>query len=229
MDTRFGRRAFVTAAFIAMLAAAAACGQWTPPAPTAPSQFRESPASGATISGTVNGGTSGNAMLAASTSNMTVTVVGTDISSSVSFSGKFVLKGVPAGNVTLRFTAPGIDVNLAVGSVGDREMIDLSVKVEASGTHVESFVRIRVDNSMEIEGDVTQMSGTCPNLTVVIHGWTVNLDASVTGGCGDISIGVKIKIKGTRSGNIVIVVKVEVEGHDEDDDDDDDHDDDDDD
>lgn len=203
---------------------AAACGEWTPPAPTAPSAFRENPTTGANISGVVNGGTTTPSTLAASSSGMTVTVVGTNVSAAVSVSGKFVLKGAPAGTIVLRFTGPGVDATVQVGVVADGELIDLTLSVQGSTARIETRVRIEIDNTTEIEGPVSNVSGTCPNLTIKVGEWVVSLNGSSTGACADVRIGVKIKIKGRREGNVIVVIKVEIEG---DDDHDDDHDDDD--
>lgn len=219
---------------LAAVALSAACGQWSPPAPTAPSELLSNPASGATVSGTITN-MSGSSMLASTASDaasvdLRVNVVGTDITAPVNVSGRFTLQGVPAGTILLRFTGPGIDVTLNVGGVGDRELLDVKLRLEVTSARIESFVRIRIDNTTEIEGEVTQVSGTCPNLSVVIHGMAVNLTTTTEGACGDIRVGIRIKIKGTRNGSVIVVIKVNVEGHSDDDDDDDDgHDDDDDD
>lgn len=222
------RAALVALAVVATFAGA--CGQWAQPAPTAPSQFQHNPTTGANISGVLNGGSSSSSLLAAATSGMTVTVVGTDVSAAVSVSGKFILKGVPAGTVFLRFTGPNVDATVLVGSVADQDLFDLKLTVEGSSARIDVRVRIAIDNTTEIEGPVAAVSGTCPTLTIKVGDWTLNLDASSVGACSDLRIGIKIKIRGRREGNVVVVVRVEVEGGENDHDDDDDgHDDDDDD
>jgi len=221
----------------------AGCGEWTPPAPTAPtapSGVLDTPSSGATVSGSVKpkgiSALTAASTGAAATLQVTVTVVGTNISSPVDASGRFVLKGVSPGSLSLRFSGPGIEATLQVSSVDDRELVDLAVELEARFARIEASVRIKVDNSTEIDGDVTHVTGTCPNLSVVVHGWTVNMNANSQGACGDVRVGIRIKIKGTRSGSVIVVVKVDVRGApnqpnnpNSDDDDDDDGDDDDDD
>jgi hypothetical protein len=225
-------RVHIRGAFVALIAAfcAAACGQWAPPAPTAPSMFQESPASGATIGGVVSNLNTGSPLLAASDSGISVTAVGTNISAAVSVSGKFVLKGVPAGTIFLRFTGPGIDATVLVGAVAERDRLDLTLRVQASSAVIEARVRVSTDNDVEVDGPVSNVSGTCPNLTIKVGEWVLNLDSSSAGSCADVHVGIKIKIKGKKEGSVVIVIKVEVEGHpDHDDDNDDDRDDDDDD
>lgn len=219
-------------ALIAPIAAAlcaTACGRWTPPAPTAPSMFQHSPSSGATIGGIVNGGSTASSLLAASTSNITVTVVGTNISAAVSVSGKFMLREVPAGTIFLHFTGPGIDATVLVGAVADHDLLDLTLTVHGGSARIEARVHIAADDTTEIEGPVANMSGTCPTLTIKIGEWVLNLTTSSSGSCSSVRVGVKIKIHGRREGNVIIVIRVEVEGvdndhhHDGDDDDDDEH------
>ena len=207
-----------------ILVVSGACGDWTPPSPTAPTEFMQNPSSGATVSGVVNGGSVGGSTLLASTSDLTVSVVGTDISAAVSVSGKFKLTGVPAGPVMLRFTGPGIDVRLDAGPVQNQDILDLAIKIQTGDSRIESRVQIRADNTTDIEGNIVRVSGTCPNLTVEVHGWTLNLTSSTAGSCADVRVGVRIKLKGNRSGTAILVVRIEVagtSGHDNDDDDDD--------
>ena len=115
---------------------------------------------------------------------------------------------------------------MQVGAVDDRELVDLAVELEARFALIESSVRIKADNSTEIEGDVTRVTGTCPNVSIVVQGWTANINATSQGSCGDVRVGIRIKIKGNRSGNVIIVVKVDIRvtstGSNSDNDDDDD-------
>ncbi len=236
-------RGFRVRGFIALLVLtlgwSAGCGEWAPPAPTAPtagSAVFDTPSSGATVTGSVK--TKGMSALtaasvgAAATLQVTVTVVGTTISSPVDASGRFMLKGVSAGSLSLRFSGPNIEATLQVSAVDDRELVDLAVELETRFARIEASVRIKVDNSTEIEGDVSAVTGACPSLSIVVHGWTLNMNATTQGSCGDVRIGIRIKIKGNRSGTVILVVKVEIRGatttqpSDDDDDGDDDDDDD---
>ncbi len=230
----------ILATLLAIGAGASGCGQWTPPTPAGPSELpsalNDIPVQGATIAGTVNGGGVGaSASRLNSASGMTVTVVGTSISAPVSSSGGFVLKGVPTGTFDLRFTGVSVDASVRITNIGDRERIEIKVRVEATRASIEASVRIRIDDSAEIEGPVTEVSGTCPSLRAVVGDWTVNLNPNTEGGCSDIKVGIKIKVVGSMRGNrTVVVVRIQIvtvsvpppPGRDNDDDDDDDDDDD---
>lgn len=216
------RLAFALAMVIGATAAVG-CGQWTPPAPTAPSQFRNTPASGAVISGTVNGGAHGlQPATWSSGPGLTVTIVGTTIAAPVSASGTFTLTGVPTGDIVLQFTGAGVSATVTVRQVQDRQQVDISVTITGSTATVTSIFKVDVEHHVEIEGEVTQISGACPSLVVVVHGTAIALNASTQSLCATIKIGVKIKIEGElSSGNVILVVKMEVENENEQGDDDD--------
>jgi len=91
---------------------------------------------GATIQGTVNAGSaaSGAAVGAMSANgNIKVTVVGSGLSTTTDASGKFVLAGVSAEAVTLRFEGPGIDARLDVSGLAPGQV--LTITVQASGSN----------------------------------------------------------------------------------------------
>jgi hypothetical protein len=195
---------------------AGACGNWTPPLPSGPSSLPSPldsvPADGATIVGTLNGGAAGvSPSLAAGTSDETVTVDGTNITASVSVTGTFVLKNVPSGNITLRFSgsqsgAVGLD------HVDIQERIDVKIRINGASASVDAIMRIKVDNTTEVEGDVTAINGTCPNLTLQIAGWNTTVNAQSDSHCADIHVGIRVRIRGQMSDRVVIVVKVEFGG-----------------
>jgi hypothetical protein len=212
-----------------------ACGNWTPPLPSGPSSLPSPldsvPADGATIVGTLNGGAAGiSPSLAAGTSDETVTVEGTTITASVSVTGTFVLKGVPSGNIRLRFSGSQTGT-VGVDHVDVQERIDVKIRISGSSASIDAIMRIKVDNTTEMEGDVNAISGTCPNLTVQVAGWSASVNDQSDSHCADIRVGIRVRIRGQMSDRVVIVVKVEFSGtttppqtppsnHDGDDDDD---------
>jgi Domain of unknown function (DUF5666)/Carboxypeptidase regulatory-like domain len=106
---------------------AAACGGSMPAAPsTSPAR-----ASGAVVQGTVAGASSASAGLirAAAASPLRVSVVGTSITTTTDGSGRFVLSGVPAGTVTLRFEADGVDARLEIAGLADGQVLTITVRV----------------------------------------------------------------------------------------------------
>jgi hypothetical protein len=112
-------------------------------------------ATGAVITGTVNNGsqgpitsaaasaTSAETLGSASRKPVTVTVVGTDISTTIDGSGRFLLRDVPPGDVQLRFTADGLDATITLQDVEAGDEIRLRVKVTDTSVHIEAVQRER--------------------------------------------------------------------------------------
>jgi hypothetical protein len=154
------------------------CGGGNPMAPSAP----------ATIEGTVNAapsvlGTSDvTASAAHSGAGVTVSVVGMSVSTTTDSFGHFVLTGLPAGMVTLRFEGPGIDATLEISGLAAGQT--LTISVQASGnraTLVTSPVASPspspfpsplaqqcpdVGEKAEIEGTITEVSGMVQGVDV---------------------------------------------------------------
>ena len=75
---------------------------------------------------------------------------------------------------------------------------------------------------VEVEGRVTSVSGSCPNLSMAVRGDPVTTDSSTRfrGSCGRIKVGVRVAVRGQRIGSGPIRAE-EVRVEDDDDDDDD--------
>lgn len=199
-----------------VLGAAACSGLASPVSPSStdlPSAMQTAPTTGATIQGIVSGASAGSSRFAGLTSTTTVRIVGTNISAPVSTSGTFLLVNVPAGSIQLRFeTTSGVATSV-LGGVDNGDRLDLKIRIVGSVGVVDASVHIKADRGTVVEGEVTSVSGTCPNLTLMVNGWTLKVETSSQGSCGDIKIGVKVKIKGTiTSANIVVVVRIESSG-----------------
>ena len=122
---------------------AVACGGGSNP--TAPSEQ-----SGATIAGTISGGstrssstnsTSAGLTGAAAPSGITVSVAGTNRSAAVDINGRFHIEGVPAGNVQLKFTGAGVNASVDVSNVGQQQLVTIEVALSGTNATVVSDVR----------------------------------------------------------------------------------------
>jgi hypothetical protein len=177
--------------------------------PTSPSTSTAS-ASAATISGTVQGA-GASAMLAASTgaalTGVTVTVVGTSISSGVDAAGRFALLNVPPGNVQLRISGGGVDATVSLTLVQAAQTIEVVVTVSGSTASVDSELRNGGGES-ELEGRVESLPPTMAALTFKAAGRTVMTDGTtqfVDGGSArtfaDLRVGMRVHVKGRMSGD----------------------------
>jgi len=115
-------------AVVAATLAAAACGSQSGSL-LGPSAGQST----ATVSGTVDAGgvaaSSSGRGAAASDSGIRVSVVGSGLSTMTDPSGRFVISGIPAGTVTLRFEAPGIDARLELGGLVPGQTLTVAVRI----------------------------------------------------------------------------------------------------
>jgi hypothetical protein len=66
---------------------------------------------------------------------------------------------------------------------------------------------------VEGDGTVAAVKGTCPALTMVVHGYpvmTTSLTTFPTGACEDLKPGTKVHVEGTLAGNSVVADVVEI-------------------
>jgi len=130
--------------------------------PTAPAPL---PTGATTISGTVNvsNATQPTSQLAAialaadAPANLRVCVVGTDVCVAVDGSGHFVLSGDFTGDVHLRFTGSGYDVEQIIHNVESGETI--TITVEFDGDHGVLRIESRDGTSGDDGSDDGEVSG----------------------------------------------------------------------
>ena len=139
-------RTLVAASCLALTAAVGCGGSVS--GPTGPSGAGSS--TGATIVGTVNGGNmvssavsamSAGQTAAAAPSGMTVTVVGTNLTTSVDVVGQFQLAGVPSGNVQLQFNRGNVSATVQLSNVGEEELVQIQVTVSGTAATIVNEVR----------------------------------------------------------------------------------------
>jgi len=210
------------AVFAAMLmASTVACGGRGVSSPSAPSSLSGPAAlTGATVQGQVQSGT---AMLAATTgaaaSGLTVTVVGTTISTTVSGTGQFVLNGVPAGSSQLNFSGPGVNVTVTFAAVQGTETISITVKISGNQAEVESEEH---DNhgDLEIHGNISGLTGSAASFSFMVGGKTVHGDAQTSFfGDGDradsfatLHDGARVEVKGAMREGLVYAQRIHING-----------------
>ena len=214
------------AAFAAAAAGITACGDSKGSAPTQPSATPSISAPAPSVSGASIGGTVvGTAGISAASFRtlgvtLTVSVTGTNVSSTVDAAGRFRLQGVPAGRVELHFVGSGVDARLVIDNVAANEAIEIVVRVNGAVAEIENNQRQTPDNRVEIEGLVTAVgAGTLTVRNTVV---TVPATATIRGHSGttmrlaDIKVGDRVEIHGTMNGATVVAADIEVENEAED-------------
>ena len=194
---------------------------------------------GASISGIVRGSaltpapsrTFGEEALSAldSRSGITISIVGTGISTNADNQGQFTLDNVPSGTVVLNFSAPGANATATLQGVGPGDRVQITVTVNGNNAHIDS----ERHNNGEISTRITSIdsgnkSFQAGNWTIKTTGSTTIRHGSKTVQFSDLKPGDHVQVRGTRDGNTVTASEIKVEqggqGGDTDDDDDDDED-----
>ena len=161
-----------------------------------------------------------------SRSGVTISVVGTGISTNADNQGQFTLNDVPAGTVVLNFSAPGANATATLQGVGPGDRVQITVTVNGTNAHIDSEHHNNGEISTRItsidSGNKSFQAGNwtikTTDSTVIRHGWK-------TVPFSDLKVGDHVQVRGTRDGSTVTAteIKVEQEGEDDDDDDDDAH------
>ena len=214
---------------------AAACGGNASLSSVGPS----SASGGASISGIVRGGaltatpsrTLNEETFSAldTRSGVTISIVGTGISTNADNQGQFTLDNVPSGTVVLNFTAPGANATATLQGVGPGDRVQITVTINGNNAHIDS----ERHNNGEISGRIASIdsgnkSFQAGDWTIKTTGSTVIRHGSKTVQFSDLKPGDHVQVRGTRDGGTVTASEIKVEqggqGGDADDDDDDDED-----
>lgn len=151
---------------------------------------------------------------------LTVTVVGTNISTTINGSGQFTLSGVPAGTVQLKFAGSGVDATVTLSSVTATDRIEITVTVTGGNARVESERRGRGHGEDEVKGAVSGLTGTCPALTFTVQNTRVTTSSTTAFDdttCARVANGMRVEVKGARQTDGSVVAS-RVEADDDDDD-----------
>ncbi len=76
------------------------------------------------------------ATLGAEATGLTVSVVGTNLSSAVDSSGYFQLSGVPSGTVRLQFTDTNVNATVELSNVGQQQLIEIQVQLTGTAAAI---------------------------------------------------------------------------------------------
>ena len=162
-------------------------------------------------------------------SGVTISIVGTGISTNADNQGQFTLDNVPSGTVALNFSAPGANATVTLQGVGANDRVQITVTVNGNNAHIDS----ERHNNGEISTRITSIdsgnkSFQAGNWTIKTTGSTTIRHGSKTVQFSDLKPGDHVQVRGTRDGNTVTASEIKVEqggqGGDTDDDDDDDED-----
>jgi len=212
----------------AMIVAATACGGNASLSPVGPSGSL----SGASISGTVSGAAvtatralDGGTFSTLASSSVTVSIAGTNISTTTDGQGQFTLNNVPEGTVTLNFTAPGSSATITLSGIGPDDKVQIMVTLNGNTARVDSEHHSKPDNSKgEFQGRISSIDATAksfqiPGMTIKTTAATLIRHGNRTFQFTDLKVGDHIQAKGTREGTTLTATEIKVENDDNDDED----------
>jgi hypothetical protein len=206
-----------------------ACGSGAELASVGPSSASSS-SSGASISGTITGtALSAPRLAGAATLSMldargvTVSVVGTGISTMADNQGQFTLNNVPAGTVQLNFTGPGSNATVTLSGVGPNDKVQISVTVNGNTAHVDAEHHSAPDNNKrEFQGRISSIDASGSSFQ--IPGLTVKITPTTTIRHGDraiafaaLKVGDHVEARGSMDGTTLTATEVKVESDGDDD------------
>jgi len=206
-------------ALVLALAALSGCGAGST-APTSPSNGGSTPPpapAGATIGGIVQE-SAANATVAisagAALTGVTVSIVGTSISSPVDASGRFTLSNVPSGDIEMKISGPGIDATLPLTQVQPSQRIDLVIVVTGRSGTIDTEMRQGAGEA-ELEGRVEALPPATAPQTFRLAGRVVTTDSStefVQGSArrafADLQVGMRVHVKGRMAGDSVTATSI---------------------
>jgi Domain of unknown function (DUF5666) len=163
-------------------------------------------------------------------SGVTISIVGTGISTNADNQGQFTLNNVPSGTVVLNFSAPGANATATLQGVGPGDRVQITVTVNGNNAHIDS----EHHNNGEISTRITSIdsgnkSFQAGNWTIKATDSTVIRHGSKTVPFSDLKVGDHVQVRGSRDGSTVTATEIKVEqggqggDADDNDDEDDDH------
>ena len=223
-----GRHQRIGFVLIGLIATLAACSRNMT---TSPSSSGGPGASGATIAGSVLGGGSSSTTSSSTGGGITVTVVGTNVMSTVDNNGHFTLTGVPGGgDVQLHFSGNGVNGTVTISSVQSTDNFTITVTLNNTSATLNSDSRQNNNNQgnngngnpsepqQQIEGLITAIPPTTPAGSFTVAGTTVQTNASTIfvqddtpKKFTDLKVGLRVHVKGNPTATGFLATRVELQ------------------
>jgi hypothetical protein len=177
------------------------------------------PQAGATIQGTVVGSVagSGTGLHSLSTQGgIRVSVSGTSLAAMTDSSGKFVLAGVPSGQVELRFQGQGVDARLDVSGLATGQTLTITVNI--TGGQATLMPDQDDKNTVDFKGAIQSIDPGAGTLMVAGRKVVTNSSTRITSD-GDatltlsaLKVGAMVEVHGsTLSDNSVLATNINLE------------------
>ena len=164
---------------------------------------------------------------AAAAGSVTVTIVGTGVSTTLDGNGSFTLDNVPPGSVMLRFQGRGADATLTIAGIEADDHISIAVTLNGSSARLDKRdTENRGNNGVLVNGRIDSIDRSAQTLrvnaqTVFVQQATFIRHGNRTFSFSDLRVGDHVQVKGRRDGTSFVASEIKVETGDGEDDDDD--------
>lgn len=149
---------------------------------------------------------------------VTVTIVGTSMSTTVDAAGQFTFRNVPGGHVLLQFSGAGANGQVDLSDVDDKETITLTLTVNGASVELEDEHR-RGGPEDQLEGKIQALPPTTPAGTFMVAGQIVTTDGNTRlfiGGTSvqfsSLTLGQRVHVAGHFSGNNLLANVIQIQG-----------------
>jgi hypothetical protein len=169
----------------------------------------------------------GGAFSMLATSSVTVSIAGTNISTTTDGQGVFTLNNVPEGTVTLNFTAPGSSATITLTGIGPDDKVQISVTLNGNSAKVDSEHHSSPGNDKkEFQGRISSIDAAAksfqiPGLTVKTTAATTIRHGNRTFQFSDLKVGDHVQARGSKDGTTLTATEIKVENDNDDDEDED--------
>lgn len=189
----------------------------------APSACSDTPSpsspTGSFVGATING------LVVSPQSPLNVTVMNTAQSTRVAADGRFSFSSVPPADVRLLFTGSGVSATLPLGTLREGETVSIRVAINGSSATLQSPPTRESTPEVELEGPVSNLAGSCPNVTFNVRSEVVATTGATVfddGACSALRNGMVVDVQGPRRADgAITATRVELEDGDDEDDEDD--------
>ncbi len=202
-------------ALAVVVARTVACGGSQNPA--SPSNQSTSPSGGgAVINGTVLGGSALARSADTTGGSMTVTVVGTNITATVSLTGQFTLNGVPSGDIQLKFHGNSGDAILQLLQLAQGQTLTVTITIQGTTATTETEVRTDQSGLTQVEGrieaiDTAAQTFVVAGKTILMTGTTVMRHGNTPYVFADLIVGWRVHVAGTPGSSGITASTIEVQ------------------
>ncbi len=149
---------------------------------------------------------------------LTVTIVGTSMTTTIDGAGQFTFRNVPGGNLTLKFSGNGMNGQVDLDEVGDSETITLTLTVNGASVDLEDEHR-RGGPQDQLEGKIQALPPTTAAGTFTVAGQLVMTDANtrlfiggVAAQFSNLTLGQRVHVSGHVNGNGLLAATIQIQG-----------------